>query len=281
LYRLIKMATTILLKIFFSKRIVQLQSLFATKGPLLLVANHPNSFLDAIIIGAACKYPVHFLARGDAFAKKRHRFFLEGLNMIPIYRIRDGRSRLYLNAKSFEKAQAVLNAHGIVLIFIEGICMLTHELQPFQNGAARIVIAYKGSKALRILPVCVRYEQLPAVFKKLYIGSGKLFDASVFLKEKDALQIVRNFNTIMNTQLGVLLQEGDRLISANTPKPATIAHILRFILWPIYWPLHKFVYLLTKKTVFFDSVLFGVMLFIILVWLLLLMLLSVYLTYNF
>jgi 1-acyl-sn-glycerol-3-phosphate acyltransferase len=281
LYYLLKIATTLLLKIFFSKRIVQLQSLFATKGPLLLVANHPNSFLDAIIIGAACKYPVHFLARGDAFAKKRYRFLLEGLNMIPIYRMREGREKLYLNANSFEKVQAVLNAHGIVLIFIEGICMLTHELQPFKKGAARIVIEYKGSKALRILPVCVRYEQLPAVFKKLYIGSGKLFDASVFLKEKDTLQIVRNFNAIMNTQLRALLQEGDRLIAANISKPATITHILSVIIWPIYWPVHKVVYLLTKKTVFFDSVLFGVMLLIIPVWLLLLMLLSVYLTYNF
>jgi len=281
LYYLLKIATTLLLKIFFSKRIVQLQSLFATKGPLLLVANHPNSFLDAIIIGAACKYPVHFLARGDAFVKKRYRFLLEGLNMIPIYRMREGREKLYLNANSFEKVQAVLNAHGIVLIFIEGICMLTHELQPFKKGAARIVIEYKGSKALRILPVCVRYEQLPAVFKKLYIGSGKLFDASVFLKEKDTLQIVRNFNAIMNTQLRALLQEGDRLIAENISKPATITHILSVITWPIYWPVHKVVYLLTKKTVFFDSVLFGVMLLIIPVWLLLLMLLSVYLTYNF
>ncbi len=70
LYTIIKIAARLLLKIFFQKKVIAATELFETRGPLLLVANHPNSFLDAIIIGATCKYPVHYLARGDAFQKK-------------------------------------------------------------------------------------------------------------------------------------------------------------------------------------------------------------------
>ena len=39
-------------------------------GPLLIASNHPNSFLDAIILATLFKNPVYALARGDAFAGK-------------------------------------------------------------------------------------------------------------------------------------------------------------------------------------------------------------------
>jgi 1-acyl-sn-glycerol-3-phosphate acyltransferase len=68
--------------------VVHHQTLTTTKGPLLITANHPNSFLDAIIIGALFQQPVHFLARGDAFKKPWHRWLLEQLHMIPASMVR-------------------------------------------------------------------------------------------------------------------------------------------------------------------------------------------------
>jgi 1-acyl-sn-glycerol-3-phosphate acyltransferase len=280
LYWIIKILIRGLLYLFFSKRIKQASESYNSKGPILLVANHPNSFLDAIIIGASFNKPVHFLARGDAFIKRHHRFFLEGLNMIPIYRMREGRSKLYLNASSFVKTQAVLNSNGIVLIFIEGICLLTHELQPFQKGAARIVMDYKGEAPLHILPVCVRYEQIPAVYKKVAIVAGNLFEASSFLKEKDALTAVRNFNEKMYGEITRLLSYTSLIITSDTSKPGPVVKILKILIWPIYWPLSKFVYLITNKTVFFDSVLFGAMLIAIPAWIFILIRMVIYITFN-
>ena len=64
------------------------------KGPLLIAANHPNSFLDAIIVSTLFKRPVYSLARGDAFAGKFFTTILTSLNMLPVYRISEGPENL-------------------------------------------------------------------------------------------------------------------------------------------------------------------------------------------
>jgi 1-acyl-sn-glycerol-3-phosphate acyltransferase len=43
--------------------------LLHAKGPLLIAANHPNSFLDGIILTTLFQNPIYTLARGDAFKK--------------------------------------------------------------------------------------------------------------------------------------------------------------------------------------------------------------------
>ncbi len=98
-YPILKIFVRLALKIFCAEIIVHNERALNTKGPLLITANHPNSFFDAIIIGAMFKHPVHFLARGDAFKKPWHNTLLKLLNMIPIYRLSEGKENLHLNEK--------------------------------------------------------------------------------------------------------------------------------------------------------------------------------------
>jgi hypothetical protein len=125
--------------LFCNKIHLKNKRLFKTKGPLLIIANHPNSFLDALIIGSYYKRRVYFLARGDAFKKPIHRFLLESLNMIPVYRLREGKEFLHLNDYAFSRSIQLLSNGNAVLIFIEGICVNSNELQPFKKGTARIL----------------------------------------------------------------------------------------------------------------------------------------------
>lgn len=266
LYTIIKIAARVLLKIFFQKKVIATTELFETRGPLLLVANHPNSFLDAIIIGATCKYPVHYLARGDAFQKSHYRILLNGLQMIPIYRMREGRDKIQLNASSFAKTQEVLNKNGIVLIFIEGICINSHQLQSFQKGAARIIMGYEGAAPLKVLPVCVFYSQIPAVFKKVVVSAGQLFEACEFLKEKNTVKTVQGFNSTIKSALESLLVKSSELASVEESQYPALGKIIKYVVLPIFWPIRRMVYAVTKGTVFFDSVLFGVLLFILPIW---------------
>ncbi len=93
------------------------------KVPTILACNHPNSFLDALIIGSNYPQEIYFLARGDAFKNPWVAKILRGLNMIPVYRISEGKDNLENNADTFEQCIDVLKRNETLLIFSEGICI--------------------------------------------------------------------------------------------------------------------------------------------------------------
>lgn len=234
---------------------------FRERGPLLIIANHPNSFLDAIIIAAEFDQPVHFLARGDAFRKPWHRILLSLLHMVPIYRLSEGRENLHLNEYAFETSQALLRDRQIVLIFIEGICLNTHQLQPFKKGAARIALtAVKENIPLRVLPLGISYHSFSEIGKRVRIETAKSIDAKAMLPFEDQAQNFQFFNQEIFNKLSALIDQSK--IEKKTRNvffilPSIIGHVLHI---PLYRLIKNFVITKTKDTVFYDSVLFGMLL---------------------
>lgn len=234
---------------------------FRERGSLLIIANHPNSFLDAIIIAAEFDQPVHFLARGDAFRKPWHRTLLTLLHMVPIYRLSEGRENLHLNEYAFETSQALLRDQQIVLIFIEGICLNTHELQPFKKGAARIALtAVKENIQLRVLPLGISYHSFSEIGKRVRIETAKAIDAKAMLPFEDQAQNFQFFNQEIFNKLSALIDQSK--IEKETRNvffilPSIIGHVLHI---PLYRLIKNFVITKTKDTVFYDSVLFGMLL---------------------
>lgn len=122
LYTFVKCLVRSGLLLYCRKIVFTNRSLLKEKGPLLLACNHPNSFFDAVLLGAFFKQPVHFLARGDAFKDPLASKILKALKLIPIYRLREGKEYLALNDATFERCTEILKEGGIVLIFSEGLC---------------------------------------------------------------------------------------------------------------------------------------------------------------
>ncbi len=195
-YAALKIFTKLGLKLFCKKIEVQNKEAFATQGPMLIVASHPNSFLDAIIIAVHCKYRVHFLARGDVFSKRWHHRLLSSLNMMPVYRLSEGKQNLGLNQHSFDQSRSILAANGIVLVFIEGICINSHQLQPFKKGAARIALSCIEEKIrLTVLPVAVTYDSLNGPGKTVFLKAGAPIAAEQLLPyENDTAKNKLYFN---------------------------------------------------------------------------------------
>jgi len=162
LYYFIKSWVRLGLLFFCSKIVISNRNVLNERGPLLLACNHPNSFFDAVLLGALFKNPVHFLARGDAFKNPIAKKILTVLKAIPIYRLSEGKEYLALNDTAFERCNRILRDGGIVLIFSEGLCLNQWELRPLKKGSARIAInAWKQeaiSKAFRVLPVSLNYN---------------------------------------------------------------------------------------------------------------------------
>lgn len=221
-----------------------------TKGPVLLVVNHPDSFLDAVIIGAMYPRKINYLARGDVFRNPVFGFLLRQLHLLPVFRQREGKEHLHLNSNTFRQAVECLRKDGIVLIFIEGICLNTHELQPLKKGASRIL---ESAHAEGIFPVVqiagIGYSSFTAFGKGIHLAFENLTWPQPIV---DAVDRVR-FNA-------TVFEKMERLIEVPS-HPEFPRGLLYYFALPLYIPVRAFAYAKTKGTVFFDSVLFALLLF--------------------
>lgn len=271
-YSLVKIWVRLALRIFCTNTTVTGRESLAIAGPVLLVANHPNSFLDAIVIGSQFDRPVHFLARGDAFHKPWHNTLLRMLNMIPVYRISEGKENLYLNERAFGRSREVLEAGGIVLIFIEGICLNTHQLQPFKKGAARITWENRRLPGFSVLPVAIAFDHFYQFGKEINLDFGKPLLPSNLLPYEDEARSLLFFNQALYEEINqrihipvaFRLSDKVKLLYACIACPGWLVHM------PLYYPVKNLVQLKTRGTIFYDSVLFGVLLFVYPLYLLLL-----------
>ncbi len=236
-------------------------SIVNMRGPVLIAANHPNSFLDAIIIASIFKRPIHFLARGDAFHKPWHNFLLRTLHMFPVYRLREGKEYLGLNAAAFENSRKVLSQNGIVLIFIEGICLNKHELQPFKKGAARIAsTCWKEGIPVQVLPLGMGYSSFDRMGKSVLVQTDELMQQKdlMYLEEEAKNYVL--FNQILFQKIEALIKVPE-IIPQESGLIKLFGGLGKIIHLPLYHLISGFVRNKTKRTVFYDSVLFGLLFF--------------------
>ena len=65
------------------------------KGAVLFAVNHPNGLLDPLLVTTTATRNTHYLVRAAVFKKPLVKKFLATLNLMPIYRIRDGVKELF------------------------------------------------------------------------------------------------------------------------------------------------------------------------------------------
>lgn len=240
LYRLVKLFVRLAVKFFCRKTTINDTSLLQSKGPLLLACNHPNSFLDAILLGSQFKHPVHFLARGDAFRKPIISRLLTMLKVIPIYRLSEGREYLALNDATFEHCQQILLQGGIVLIFSEGLCLNQWALRPLKKGTARIALNAWAQPTIKhlfqVLPVSLNYNGFRQIGKRLIIHFGKAITWEELPEAITEGEAIQNFNNILSDRLkkGMLQANEDKevvqfLISNHTAAAKTSTNLMSYL----------------------------------------------------
>ncbi len=129
-------------------------------GPVLLVANHPNSLLDPALVAAAASRPVRFLAKAPLFKDPKIGWLVRGAGSIPVYRRVDDPSAVGRNDEMFRAVHTALAEGSAVGIFPEGISHSEPSLAPLKTGAARIALGAAPSVggAFPIVPVGLCYR---------------------------------------------------------------------------------------------------------------------------
>ncbi|MFQ5691010.1 MAG: lysophospholipid acyltransferase family protein [Gemmatimonadota bacterium] len=125
------------------------------RGPLLLVANHPNSLLDPACVCAVAGRPVRFLAKAPLFQDPLVGWLVRSAGAIPVYRRRDDPSLMSRNQEMFRAVHEALAAGEAVGLFPEGTSHSEPAMAPLRTGAARIALeaAVAVGGAFPIVPV--------------------------------------------------------------------------------------------------------------------------------
>lgn len=236
LYRLLKLYARFALKLYCPYLYINKPDFLNLKGPLLLAANHPNSFLDGMIITTLFDQPVYSLARGDAFAPWWANYMLRRLQLLPVYRTSEGVENLEHNYTTFAECIEVFKKGGIVLIFSEGLCENEWHLRPLRKGTARLAItAWESDIDLRILPVGFNYSSFKAFGKAVHLLFGNTFNKHIIDGCDTHGKQLLAFNTELQQQLQPLVyeinEEDQKQIKATFRPTISILKII-FLLLP-------------------------------------------------
>ena len=170
LYSFLKLYARLAIKIYCKKILINKPSVLQYKGPLLLACNHPNSFLDGVILTTLFDEPVYSLARGDAFHKRWSDKLLRKLQLLPVYRTSEGVENLGHNYATFEACRRTFEQKGIVLIFSEGGCINEWHLRPLRKGTARLAVTtWKKDIPLQVVPTALNYSSFGRFGKEIHV----------------------------------------------------------------------------------------------------------------
>ena len=89
---------------------------FPKDGGVLFSPNHQGAFLDPLLIGSMTPKKITSLTRSDVFGGPLQ-WFLDALQMLPVYRIRNGYSNLKKNDVTFKKCYELLGNGKFLMMF--------------------------------------------------------------------------------------------------------------------------------------------------------------------
>lgn len=215
MYHFIRFLAKIALKIYCSRIQVNDKSPLKSKGPMILASNHPNSFLDAIIIASCFREPVHFLALGEITDKFLLRPVMEALHIIPVYRLKDKYGNQDLNEKSFSVCVDVLLKNGILLIFSEGISENKWQLGPIKKVTARITMEVMNQQSLKsklwIQTIGINYNSFDRPGKTVLIQFAEPILISQRLTGNTEAEKIQSLNALLKENMSDMVLQTEML----------------------------------------------------------------------
>jgi len=207
-YSLLKLYARFAIKIYCTRIVINKPGVLKSKGPLLFASNHPNSFLDGMILTTLLDEPLYSLARGDAFKKNWVNRFLRHLKLLPVYRTSEGVENLEHNYTTFDACRQTFKENGMVLIFSEGGSENEWHLRSLKKGTARLSItSWKQGIPLKVLPAAFNYSSFQKFGKEVHLFFGEPVDPDAALQHQTEGKQLLAFNKQLKEQLQKMVYE--------------------------------------------------------------------------
>lgn len=211
LYAVLKQFVKLALKIYYPETVVVNKQRLAFKNPAIVVSNHPNTLLDAIIPAAQVKRQVFFLANASLYSNRFMAWLFDTLYCVPIQRQQDITKLTIDNNESFDRSEKHLLAGGVMYIAPEGSSFVERRLRPFRTGTARIVLSAENAASFKagitILPMGLNYDRPDHSGSKVTILVGEHLHVSAYedLYRKDHMEAARQLTADLEKRVRDLI----------------------------------------------------------------------------
>jgi glycerol-3-phosphate O-acyltransferase/dihydroxyacetone phosphate acyltransferase len=249
LYQLLRSATHVALRWYYGDVIVQGHARIPARGPVLIVANHPNALVDAMLIVSAVDRRVLLTAKATLFENPLLAPLLSAVGVVPLRRAKDERAAVRSgttvarNDDAFRMVTEAFRQNRVVLVFPEGISHDEPSLAQLKSGAARMALGARdaGVRATHILPVGLVFEEKERPRSRVLVRIGEpldvdswcaahtAYDAGALTSEIDARlrRVTLNFATAERASLAVRVA---RALAALAEVPASVGARDAFVL---------------------------------------------------
>ena len=216
LYHILRLIVSIGIRLFYRQIRVKNREHLDERGPKIIIANHPNTLMDAWILGYICNQRIYYMAKGTFFTSPFRRWLLSGLGMIPVNRKIDGKNSGVSNEDSFEACYRLLEEGKTLVIFPEGNSFQERLLRKLKSGTARIAIQTEmrndGKLGLKIVPIGLIYMQ-PEKFRSSVLANiGEPISPKPYIEEfkTDSLKAARKLTEEFRSGLSRLLVSSEQ-----------------------------------------------------------------------
>ncbi|MEK7726928.1 MAG: lysophospholipid acyltransferase family protein, partial [candidate division KSB1 bacterium] len=177
LYRLVRAIVKGGLGIFFQRLELRHAEHLPTTGPVIFVANHPNSIMDAMILWAVLERKVNYIAHAGLFRPGFMQWLLRNLGVIPVYRRQDDPDKMEQNLSMFRASYEVLERGETIGLFPEGTSDMLRKVKQVKTGAARIVLEAESRNGydlgVKLIPLGLHFFSRSHFRSRVLINVGE------------------------------------------------------------------------------------------------------------
>jgi 1-acyl-sn-glycerol-3-phosphate acyltransferase len=168
------------LRVYYRHILLLNRSQLDSKSPLLIIANHPNTISDPLLVVVHLREKVFFLANYGLFKNPIASWLLNRLYCIPVKRPQDVDGTPQNNDDAFRRCDEHLQKGGNLFVAPEGVSFMERRIQPLKFGAVRIGFSAEVKNNfdmnLRVLPVGVSYDAPNQFRSRVVVNAGELMD---------------------------------------------------------------------------------------------------------
>lgn len=188
LYAILKLIYKTGLWVFFRKFEVRNKERLPDRGPLLLVSNHPNTFMDPVVIASLLQQPVYFIAKSTVFGSSFTNWLLRNMHLIPIHRREDAPDQPVNNEDAFAASFQALADGKSIIIFPEGNSFNERRLRKIKTGTARIALGAEANThaGVKIIPIGLNYSAPTRFRSRVFVNIGEPIVVTEYLQAYQA-----------------------------------------------------------------------------------------------